>query len=336
MSSLSTSPFRWLQSRVAGLGVALLAAPLLAASAYAQVVDIPAMVAPERRGPPTAVSFQTGHQFQTDIEVNNNDAEMARTNAAFTIGHRFDLSEETSLFTLGTYSVQSYHFQDNNSPNPYQWNEIHRAVLGGVFGWNLDDNWRVLGGGIVRSWGETGASYGDSISGGVILGFDYLANEDFSAGLLIGVLSSLEGGIGILPVPTIDWKFAEDWTLHTGMVNVMDPGIGADVRWQVGESTSIGAGFAFQTRQYRLRDKTRAGGTPGHPNRTDDGGVGRETGLPIFGTVRWQPTQRSMIDLLGGVTVAGNLRVEDEDGGRIRDDDFDPAGFLALKGSIVF
>jgi hypothetical protein len=41
-------------------------------------------------------------------------------------------------------------------------------------------------------------------------------------------------------------------------------------------------------------------------------------------------------DLLGGVNVGGSLRVEDDKGGRIADDGYDPAGFLGVKAGVLF
>lgn len=89
-------------------------------------------------------------------------------------------------------------------------------------------------------------------------------------------------------------------------------------------------------RAFRLRDKTRAGRRASRPNRTEDGGIGKESAIPVFASIRWLPTPMSAIDLQGGVALRGNIRVEDEDGGRIADDDYDPAGLLKLKGSILF
>jgi len=144
----------------------------------------------------------------------------------------------------------------------------------------------------------------------------------------------LEGGVGLLPVPTINWRFAEDWTLNTGMVSVFDPGVGADVGWQISETVALGTGFAFQSRQFRLRDRARVA----HPNRnrTDEGGIGSESEIPIFANLKWRPTKRTVIDLLAGVAVGGNLRVEDADGNRIKDHDYDPAPFVGMKAQIVF
>ncbi len=135
------------------------------------------------------------------------------------------------------------------------------------------------------------------------------------------------------------WPFAEGWRLNVGMVSVAaDPGISTELSWQVNDQFSVGAGAALQTRQFRLKDKTRVGpnANPTRPTRTDGGGVASEREVPIFGLVRWKPTPKTAIDLRGGVAVAGNLRVEDNDGDRIRDDDYDAAPFIALKAQIFF
>jgi hypothetical protein len=266
---------------------------------------------------------------------------MRRNNVLFSVGHRFDLGEKTNFFAMGTYTLHGYDFSGNggaspNAANVYQWDSVHRLVLAGMFGYQVDDRWRLVGGGLFRSWGENGADYGDSISGGLLAGFDYRSSDTLTFGLLVGAFSRLEDGVGLLPVPTVDWKFADAWKLHVGLVQVMDPGVGADLTWQLEDNLSLGAGFAFQSREFRLRDKTRAGGRPGRPTRFDDNGIGQETEIPVFASLRWRPTPKSQIDLQGGVAINGNIRVEDSDGDRIADDDYDPAGFLALKGTIVF
>ena len=48
------------------------------------------------------------------------------------------------------------------------------------------------------------------------------------------------------------------------------------------------------------------------------------------------PTKRSVVDLMAGVAVGGNLRVEDADGNRIKDHDYDPAPFVGMKAQFLF
>jgi len=333
----SRSFHRWLIAL--SLGLAVLTLPLITGSAFAQGIDIPAIVDPDMKGPPTMATFQYGHQFKADVE--DSGTEIARDNAFFALAHRVKINDKTSFFALGSYTLHAYDFS-GNSGNAYQWDNVHRLVIGGLFGYDLNESWRLIGGGVVRSWGETGADYGDSITGGLIGGFSYHPNEDFSVGLLIGAFSALENSMALLPVPTLKWKFAEDWKLHVGMVSVFDPGVGADVTWEISDTLSLGTGITFQNRRYRLRDKTRAvGGSPGsgssnNSNRTDDGGIGQETEVPVFAALTWKPTPKSKIDLLAGIAFAGNIRVEDDHGGRIADDSYDPAPFVGLRGQIAF
>jgi hypothetical protein len=325
---------RWLVAL--SLGLAILSLPLIAGSAFAQGIDIPAILSPDVKGPPTAANLQFGHQFKADVQ--DKGTEIARDNVVFSLMHREKLSDKTNLTMIGTYALQNYDFS-NASGNPYQWDDVHRMVLGALIGHDLNDRWRLVGGAVFRSWGEGGADYGDSISGGLIGGFNYHPNEDFSVGMIIGALTALESSVGLLPVPTLQWKFAEDWNLHVGLVSVFDPGVGVDVTWQISDTLSLGTGLTFQTRRYRLRDKNRNQGTgssASHPNRNDDGGIGQESEVPVFAMLKWKPTPKTSLDVLAGVAFAGNIRVEDKHGGRIADDSYDPAPFVGFRGMIAF
>lgn len=304
--------------------------------ASAQSIDIPAALAPDLKAPPTVATLQYGHQFETDVE--DDGTEMARDNAFFGIVHRMKPGDETSFFAIGNYTLHAYDFSGASGPsNAYRWDDVHRLVLGGLVGHDVNDRWRLIGGALVRSWGEGGADFGKSITGGLIAGFDYHPSEDFSIGLLVGAFSALEDSVGLLPVPTLKWRFAEGLRLNVGMISVVDPGVGAELSWQISDDVSIGTGFAFQSRRFRLSDGSRVKQqAPGNRNRFDGGGVGEETELPVFVQLGWRPTARSRLDLLGGVALAGHLRVEDRDGGRIADDSYDAAGFVGFRGQIFF
>ena len=323
------------------LSLPLILPVFMTGTAFAQALDIPAILDLDRKMPPTGAIVQYGHQFKVDVE--NDGTKISKNNASLALAHRAKLSEDTALLVVGTYALQAYDFSGGRSTTPpvnyYQWDDVHRLVLIGLVGHDLNDEWRLIGGGVFRSWGEGGADYGDSITGGLLGGFDYHPDEDFSIGLLIGAVSALESSVGILPVPTLKWTFAENWRLNVGVISAQaDPGIGAEVTWQVRDNFAVGAGATYLNRRYRLKDKTRVpnGSNPSRPNRNDGGGIGQETELPIFALVRWKPTLKTAIDLQGGVAVAGNVRVEDSDGGRIKDDNYDPAPFVALKGTIFF
>lgn len=308
-----------------------------AGSAFGQALDIPAVLDSDLKGPATFAVAQYGHQFKAKVDDGGN-TEMSRDTAFVGLGHRFALGEQTSLVLLGNYTLHAYDFEGGRGPtNHYQWDRVHRGVIAGMLGHDVNENWRIIGGALVRTWGETGAEFGDTLSGGLLAGFDYHTGEDFSIGLLVGGISKLGGGGSLLPVPTLKWKFADSWRINVGMVQLVDPGVGAQITHQITPELSLGGGFTFQSRQFRLGDVSRVSRPGGvHPNRNDDGGIGQETEIPIFATLRYKPTPKIELDLNGGVAVGGNLRVEDKDGGRIADDDYDPAGILAFKGQIFF
>jgi hypothetical protein len=85
----------------------------IATTAFAQAVDIPAILSADAKGPPNFVTLQYGHQFKTDVE--DGGAEMSRENAFFMAGHRAELSEKTSLVTVGGYTLQAYNFRGSGS-----------------------------------------------------------------------------------------------------------------------------------------------------------------------------------------------------------------------------
>lgn len=325
-------------TRRAGIIAIALAAGVALASGFAaaQAVDIPAILDADLMAPPTAAILQYGHQFGAEVE-DGGETELARNTAFFGLAHRMKLGERTALFALGNYTLHAYDFSGGRAvENRYQWDRVHRGVVAGMIGHDAGEHWRILGGAMLRTWGETGADFSDTLTGGLLAGFDYHPSEEFSIGAIVGLLNKLEGGVGILPVPTLKWKFAPAWRLNVGMVQLVDPGVGAQIDHQLTPELSLGAGFTYQSRQFRLSGARRATATDPGRARTDDGGIGQETEIPVFAMLRYRPMPRVEIDLSGGVALRGNLRVEDEDGGRLADDDYEPAGLLALKGQIAF
>ena len=324
-------------SRAGFLFFVLVAWALLGATtAAAQAVDIPAVLEAEAKAPPTLAIVQYGHQFAADVE-DGGGTEHARDTAFFGLGHRIALGEHTTFFAIGNYTLHAYDFSGGRAANNrYQWDRVHRGVLAGLIGHELDAHWRIVGGGLVRTWGETGAEFDETLTGGLLAGVSYQASEDLSVGVLIGAISKLEGGVGLIPVPTVKWKVSDALRLDVGMVQLVDPGVGAQLTYQITPELAFGSGFTFQNRQFRLSGQRRASATDPGRNRTDDGGVGQETEIPIFATLRFRPVPQVELDLNGGIALGGNLRVEDEDGGRLADDDYDPAGLLAVKAQFFF
>ncbi len=209
------------------LGLLLL---LLPGRAIAQAIDVPAMVNANRKAPKTFATLQYGHLFESDVD---DDSKISRDNAILGIGHRVDFGDEWNLLMMGTYTLHGYDFSDQGF---YRWDDVHRGVALGLVGYQPNDRWNFFGGPIVRIWAESGADVGDSTTVGALIGFDHTTSDTLSLSLMVGLFSNIEDGPSLLPVPTVDWQFAEDWNFHLGLVTAVDPGIGVEISYQASES----------------------------------------------------------------------------------------------------
>ena len=99
------------------------------------------------------------------------------------------------------------------------------------------------------------------------------------------------------------------------------------------DEVQLGVGAAFQTRRYRLEDDVLT--LPSGPTSFQDP-IGEETSVPIYARIAWRPTPRMNFGIIAGVSVGGKVRVEDEDGDRIDQEDLDPAPTVGITGTILF
>jgi hypothetical protein len=287
---------------------------LLAPPALAQV-DISAIEPPVPDQPASWIKLYGHHLFETDID---DEGDVQRQAFIGRLGHRFDMSDDWKLFTQFTYQGNYYDIDDSGPA--IDWEDIHQSNLVALLAWKVADHWQLLGGGLVRSSGEGGADFGDTVTAGGALGFLYSSDPKLRVGVLIGVVSSIEDDASVLPLPLLDWKFAEDWLLHLGVVTLDAVGYGAELSWSVSESWELGAGASFERRRFRLDD-----------NGANRDGVAEDTSVPVFARIGFNPNPNIDIDLVGTVSLGGELRVESSSGHQITDRDYDPAAGIGLQ-----
>ncbi len=138
-------------------------------------------------------------------------------------------------------------------------------------------------------------------------------------------MSQIEDSVALMPIPQLDWRFADRWKLHVGLTNLGYTGVGPELSYSPAKSWQIALGASYQTRRYRLDDHS------GISN-----GVGEETSAPIFTSLRWHPHPQATLDLFAGVAVAGHVRLENQTGDKVASSDYDPAPILGLRGQFVF
>jgi hypothetical protein len=291
-------------------GILMLVGPV-----FAQVAVIEAD--PEPAPKPIDVELGYGYQANTDLKKSSGD--FHRNDFRARLNAEISFSDTFKLDNILVYSNNNYSF---SASSPFQWDSINRFMYAPLFKWQTSQQWTLMAAPVVQWMGESGAKASKSFTGGGLVGFNYVASPTLSVGLLIGALSQIEDKAIVAPIPVIHWKFAESWALRTGVLSLgPTPGVGGEVGWKVAKSVELAGGLQFQRRRFRL-DKNDA--------------VGQERMVPVYGKITWWMAPQAAIEVFGSVTTNGNLRLENKNGHKITDKDYDNTAYFGGKLHFIF
>jgi hypothetical protein len=222
-----------------------------------------------------------------------------------------------------TYNFADYDFENSGAfAAGGPWGDIHAARVMAVGSYAIDKRWSVVAGGMAGVAFESGADISSSWTGGVFLAGRYQPSDRLSIQLGVSVASHLEDDPEVLPF-VIQWLIDEHWTFSAGALEFgTTDAIGAGAMYRVSDQLSLGARVGFIRQQFRLDDSS--GGFAA-------GGVGQDERGKASLVLQWQPRPGLLVSVLGGVAVAGELKVEDQDGRRLFNQDYDTAPFVAAR-----
>jgi len=228
-------------------------------------------------------------------------------------------------FALG-YGFDGYDFSgDRGFAALEPWKNIHSYRVGMPVRWGLDKAWTVFVIPSLRFVAESGGELEDAMRGGGFAGISYRFGERLTIGPGIGVMSEIEDSATVFPVLIIKWKITDRLTLETGRGLGATLGPGLVLKWEASDKWAVSLGGRYDKLRFRLDDEGMA------PN-----GVGQDRAFPIFCGVSYNFSQHSQISLLGGVDLGGELRLEDEQGGLIVEEDYEPVPFAGMAFSFRF
>lgn len=196
--------------------------------------------------------------------------------------------------------------------------------IGARFFLRTAERWGLYAGGDIGSGTETGARFGDSISGGVNAGFVYWINEHFSLGAGVNVRTSLEDGVAVLPAINVDWKLTETLTLITSE-RIIDRGGGVTLAYAPAPEWKLWVGAAYETRDYRLDEDGEA------PK-----GALRDLRLPVTLGVAWKINENVTLSAKAGAYVSQQYTLRAENGDEIAHDDTGVQPFFGLAAEFSF
>lgn len=269
--------------------------------------------------PPVLLSAGGEYQFDTHLDTAG-DFNVARALAG--IGTRFPLGDRFRIGVSAAYDFAGYDFDDaavfgGGTP----WGDINTWRLMVVGNYAIDEHWSIVAGGVVAVAYESGADVSGSWTGGGFIGGGYRVSDALNIQLGVSVTGRIEDDPQVLPMFVANWAIDDHWKLAAGALEfgVADV-VGVGVTYRVDDHWSLGARVGYVDQRFRLDDSGFA------PD-----GVGEDQRGKAALVLGWRPSPGLRLSVLGGVAFGGELRVEDQNGRRLFNEEYDPAPFVAAR-----
>jgi hypothetical protein len=232
---------------------------------------------------------------------------------------------ESILIGFGAgYHHSSYEFHLDNAPGVpsiYGSSELPKSPWGAINTIDLapsttilvGDHFAVVAAVPIRWSGETGSRRNGFVAGISAIG-RWQLNDQFRIGVGIGVTSQLEDDAETFPLISLDWEISESMQLKTE--GSWTQGGNAMLLWGPNDSIRVTFSAGYERNRFRLDDNGFA---------ADKNGIGEVTAVPLEIGLRLGLFEGAFFDFRLGLAVAGRLRIENDNGNKIYEEDYDPA-----------
>ena len=268
--------------------------------------------------PSLTVSTGTAQQFQTNI--NDDGGKFSLTRYGVGAALKVPVNQRLSLTNTLHYEYDSYHFSGTGSK---LWDDSNLLTYGLQVAYGINRQWSVFGGPTVGFSAESDANWSDAFTYGGVAGVNWQPNADFSLGMGLLVSKPVEEDPFVFPLVMVDWKITKDLRLHNAR---SAPGIrggaGIELVWTFVPKWDLSIGGAYERRTFRLDSQSAVAN-----------GVARNSCLPVYVSLRWNPAPQWTLGVLGGVAFGGELRLENQSGDEIRTTNYEPAPFVGAMVS---
>ncbi len=254
------------------------------------------------------------HRWRADIDAGG---EVERDAWSVRVGADREVAPDLRLGLSLGYDERQYRFQGATGFGALKpWSDVRDLRLSGSLSWKANERWNLFALPTMRWFAEEGADLDDGQIAGLIAAASYRVNERLSIGPGFGVFSALEDKTDWFPILAIDWTLSETLALRTGGGFAATQGPGLVLDWRPTDRWALKLGARYEKARFRLDDSGIA-----------VGGIGQEISVPVYlGATRHFGRQLSL-SVIAGVEFAGELRLEDADGGLIDKTNYDSAPF---------
>jgi hypothetical protein len=224
------------------------------------------------------------------------------------------------------YERQNYSFDVPNGLTPLSapWGAVERYGVAVPLTYAFDGGWFANVTPSFDVFRETGASASDAVTYGAVMSVTRAFAPDKRLGVGAGVFRRLYE-TRAFPIIVVDWALSDRWRLTNPLAAGPTGAAGLELRYEPAQRWEIGVGAAYRSIAFRLAE-----GAPGL------GGVGEESGLPLFARVSYAITPAVSLDLYAGAVLNGELKLIDRAGNTRSSADLGTTPLLALNFSARF
>jgi hypothetical protein len=229
-------------------------------------------------------------------------------------------------FGLGvTYEFDDYNFSRLEGlavPDP--WNKVHRVGLAPMFAYRLQPEWNLFLIPVAQYSAEQGADFDKSLMYGGAIGAVYRVRPNLHIGIGAGVFYRLEQ-TAVFPSLMISWRVTD--RLRLGNSNRPGPSgpAGLELSYTPDRNWNLAVGAGYRSNRFRL-DR----------NGTVPSGIGQNTSAPVYARIGRKLGQHFFLDVYGGASFGGSLRLEDRRGNEIDTAHYKTAPIMGLTLTSFF
>ncbi|MCC7389767.1 MAG: hypothetical protein IT431_13475 [Phycisphaerales bacterium] len=190
--------------------------------------------------------------------------------------------------------------------------------IGAMYTARATDDWSWFVGARASWAGEESENLGDGFTAGGTAGATYRVNDSLRLGLGIAARSRIEDDAVVFPLPVIDWRISDQWSLATAES-------GLRLTYAPFDEWSFFAAGGWDSHEYRLLSD---GPIPD--------GVMRDDHIPVVAGVNWHPGGHFELEATVGMSAWNQYEFLDSTGAEITDTDADAALMGGLSARIRF
>jgi len=236
-----------------------------------------------------------------------------------TLGGSWTLAEGASLGLRLAFDYEDWRFDQPQGFGGFApWNNLYRLGLslpynyatGGGWVWGLTPT--------LMYSGESGADFSKALEYGATISLARKLRPDLTLGLGFGAYERIEE-TKVFPFLIVNWNITDRLRLTNPFPAGPAGPAGLELAYRLDGGWEAGLGATYRSYRQRLDE-----GGP-FPD-----GVGENSYIPLYVHIGRNLTDGIKLRFYAGATLSGQLRVEDEDGDRLYEDDQDPAAMLGL------